>query len=314
MIWIFFILLILILVAFDLGVLNKKEEQVSMEKSLKMTGFWFLLALLFGLVVYVMYARNYFDLNPTHIPAQEAMLDYYTGYLIEESLSLDNIFVIALIFKFFKIQNRFQHKILFWGIIGAIVFRLGMILLGTAFITHFSWASYVFGGVLIFSGLKMLSGDDESKDFKDSLGVRLLSKVFPIDWSDHSGRYFILRNGKRFATVYFAAIIVVEFSDILFAIDSLPAIFSITTDPFIVFSSNIFAILGLRNLYFFLSNMLDRFHYMKFALVGVLLFVGIKLVLQNHYHIPTFISLLVIIGLITGGIIYSLYRSKKTAH
>ena len=239
------------------------------------------------------------------------MLDYYAGYLIEESLSLDNIFVIALVFKFFKIEQKYQYKILFWGIIGAVIFRLIMILLGTAFVDHFVWATYFFGIILIISAFKMLKGDDEDEDFKKSLGVRLLSKVIKIDWSINDGRYFVKQQGKRVATGFFAALIVVEFSDILFAVDSIPAIFAITKDPFIVFTSNIFAILGLRNLYFFLANMLDRFEFMKYALIAILLFVGIKMLISHNLHINTLVSLLVILGLLASGIVYSMISTQK---
>jgi tellurite resistance protein TerC len=311
MIWIVFLILVFGMVALDLGVFHKKNIEVSIQDSLKRTGFWFLIALLFGLVVFVMYDNNLMDVNPMNVSAKSAMLDYYTGYLIEESLSLDNIFIIALIFKYFKIEQKFQHNILIWGILGAVVFRLIMIVLGTAFVHQFEWSTYVFGGILVYSGLKMLKNDDEESDFKNSFAIRMLSKIFKINWDIQDGRYFVKENGKRVATVFFAALIVVEFSDILFAIDSIPAIFSITTDPFIVFSSNIFAILGLRNLYFFLANMLDKFHYMKFSLIGVLLFVGIKMLVVDLIKIPTSVSLFVILGLLLAGIVYSNYSSRK---
>jgi tellurite resistance protein TerC len=252
------------------------------------------------------------EINKLDTEPGKAMLDYYTGYLIEESLSLDNIFVIALVFKFFKVNQKYQHNILFWGIIGAVFFRLIMILVGAAFVRNFEYATYVFGGILIYSAIKiLLEKEDDEENFKESLPVRLLSKVFKIDWTIEDGRYFTRENGKRVATSLFAALIVVEFSDIIFAVDSIPAIFSITTDPFIVFTSNIFAILGLRNLYFFLAGMLDKFHYMKFALIGVLLFVGIKMLLVHLIEIPTSFSLLVILGLLAAGVLYSVYSASR---
>jgi tellurite resistance protein TerC len=311
MIWIAFLILVFALLAIDLGLIHKEDKQVTMRESLMWTGVWVGLALAFGGCVYWIYEYNLFDVNPNGVSASGAMLDYYAGYLIEESLSLDNIFVIALVFKFFKIEQKFQYKILFWGIIGAVVFRLGMIYLGTSFVKQFEWATYVFGAILILSAFKMLGAEDENEDFKKSLGVRLLSKVFKINWEINDGRYFIKENGKRVATGFFAALVVVEFSDILFAVDSIPAIFAITTDPFIVFTSNIFAILGLRNLYFFLANMLDRFHYMKYALIAVLLFVGVKMLLVHFYHISTLVSLLVIVFFLGGGIVISLMATKK---
>lgn len=311
MLWFLFIALIFGLLALDLGVFHKTKETVSMKESVKWTAIWVSVALLFGLAVYWIYDVNWYGINKHGMRPVEAMLDYYTGYLIEESLSLDNIFVIALVFKYFKIEPKYQHNILFWGIIGAVVFRLIMILVGAAFVRNFEWATYVFGGILVYSALKMIKDDDESEDFKESFAVRLLSKMFKIDWTIRDGRYFVIQNGKRVATAFFAALIVVEFSDIIFAVDSIPAIFSITTDPFIVFTSNIFAILGLRNLYFFLAGMLDKFKYMKFALIGVLFFVGVKMLIVHYYKIPTSVSLIVILGLLVGGVLYSIYRNRK---
>jgi tellurite resistance protein TerC len=310
MVWIVFFILIFGLLALDLGVFHKKNEIVTMKQSVKWTAIWVTVALLFGLAVYWIYDVNWYGINHHGMRPIEALLDYYTGYLIEESLSLDNIFVIALVFKYFKIEPKYQHNILFWGIIGAVVFRLAMILVGAAFVRNFEWATYVFGGILVFSAIKMLKEEDESEDFKESFAVRMLSKVFKIDWTIRDGRYFVIQNGKRVATAFFAALIVVEFSDIIFAVDSIPAIFSITTDPFIVFSSNIFAILGLRNLYFFLAGMLDKFHYMKFALIGVLFFVGIKMLIVHYLKIPTNISLFVILGLLLSGVLYSVYSAR----
>jgi len=311
MVWIVFLVLVFGLLALDLGFFHKEDHKVSMKESLIWTSIWVSIALLFGLVIYWIYDVNWMEINKLDTKPGKAMLDYYTGYLIEESLSLDNIFVIALVFKFFKVDQKYQHNILFWGIIGAVAFRLIMILVGAAFVRNFEYATYVFGGILVYSAVKMLlekEGDDEN--FKESLPVRLLSRVFKIDWAIEDGRYFTRENGKRVATSLFAALIVVEFSDIIFAVDSIPAIFSITTDPFIVFTSNIFAILGLRNLYFFLAGMLDKFHYMKFALIGVLLFVGIKMLVVHLFEIPTSISLLIILGFLTTGVLYSIYSTR----
>lgn len=309
MIWFGFIALVFGLLALDLGVFHKSNKKVSMKESLAWTTVWVVIALAFGGVIYFLYDENIYNLNPNGISAHQAMIEYYTGYLIEESLSLDNIFVIAMIFAYFKIDSKFQHNILFWGIIGAVVFRLIMILLGTAFVEKFEWSTYVFGGILIFSAIKMLRGGEEDNDFKESLGVKILSKIYPIEWENQNGKYFVKRGGKRHATVLFAALIVVEFSDILFAVDSIPAIFSITKDPFIVFTSNIFAILGLRNLYFFLSNMMDKFGYIKYALVAVLLFVGIKMMVVHYIKIPALLSLGVILGSLLLGVLVSVLKS-----
>jgi tellurite resistance protein TerC len=313
MVWIIFIAVIFGLLALDLGIFHKADKKVNIKESIAWTAIWVALALAFGGVIYYLYDSNAFGINTLKVPASQAMFEFYTGYLIEESLSLDNIFVIAMIFTFFKIEGKFQHKILFWGIIGAIFFRLIMIYLGATFVEKFEWATYIFGGILIFSALKMLKSEDEETDFQKNLGVKLLSKIYPIDWENQNGKYFIKKKGKKYATVLFACLVVVEFSDILFAVDSIPAIFSVTKDPFIVFTSNIFAILGLRNLFFFLSGMMDKFQYIKYSLVAILLFVGVKMMIVKWIHINPMISLCVIVSMLLLGIFYSMYKNKKIA-
>lgn len=313
MVWIIFLLIVFALLALDLGVFHRKNEKVSMKASLAWTGVWVAIAVLFGGVVYWMYANNIMGVNPHGMKASHAMIDYYTGYVIEESLSLDNIFVIAMIFKYFRIQDRFQHNILFWGILGAVFFRLGMILVGAKFVESFEWATYIFGGILLFSAFKMMKEGEEAEDFEKSFSVRILNKIYPINWTIQDGSYIKVIDGKRFATPLLAALVVVEFSDILFAVDSIPAIFSITTDSFIVFTSNIFAILGLRNLYFFLSNMLDKFRFMKYSLIVVLMFVGFKMIFVHYIHIPALVSLGIILLSLTMGVLASLTATKGKA-
>jgi len=314
LVWILFFVIITIFLALDLGVFHKKNTVVTMKDSLIWTSVWVTLALLFGIAIYFIYENQLFGLNTHGSTGIDAMTKYYTGYVLEESLSLDNIFVIAMIFKFFKIRPEFQHRVLFWGIIGAVVFRLVMILLGQAFIEKFEWSMYVFGGILIWSALKMMKDEDEESDFKQSMGVKLLSKIYPIDWSIQNGHFLEKVNGKSVATPLLAALIVVEFTDILFAVDSIPAIFSITDDSFIIFSSNIFAILGLRSLYFFLSGMLDKFKYIKIALVFVLFFVGIKMIFHHQLVFlkeHSWVSLVVILGALMCGVIASIIANKK---
>jgi tellurite resistance protein TerC len=311
LVWIFFIVFIFALLALDLGVFHKANKTVTMKESMAWTMVWVALSLLFGGVVYWIYDVNYGGINAHGTAPIKAMIDYYTGYVIEESLSLDNIFVMAMIFRYFKIESKFQHNILFWGILGAVFFRLVMILLGTAFVEKFEWATYIFGAILIFSAFKMIRGSEEDEDFKDSAGVKFLSKIYPINWDVQNGKYLIIENGKRYATPLLAALVVVEFSDILFAVDSIPAIFSITTDPFIVFTSNIFAILGLRSLYFFLAGMLDKFEYMKYALVFVLMYVGIKMMIMHFVKIPSLVSLGVILFTLAWGVIFSILNKDK---
>jgi tellurite resistance protein TerC len=314
-----FLLFVFSLLALDLGVFHKSQQKVSMKESLGWTAVWVSLAILFGGVIYWMYSVNFLGVNPvdakTGLSASpgKAMIDFYTGYLIEESLSLDNIFVMALIFSFFRIQERFQHNILFWGILGAVVFRLLMILLGTAFVEQFSWAMYVFGVILLYSAYKMLGGSDDDSDFKKNFGVRLLGKIIPIDWDNQEGTYTVVKNGKRMATVLLACLVVIEFTDILFAVDSIPAIFAVTKDPFIVFTSNIFAILGLRSLYFYLSGMLHRVEYLKYSLVFILAFIGIKMLIMEWVHIESWISLTVIGVALLIGLLVSLRKTAPPA-
>lgn len=313
-VWIIFFALITLFLALDLGVFHKKDSVVSMRESLIWTAVWVTLALLFGIAVYFIYENQLFGLNTHGSSGLDAVTKYYTGYVLEESLSLDNIFVIAMIFKFFKIKPEFQHRVLFWGIIGAVFFRLIMILLGQAFIEKFEWSMYVFGGILIWSAIKMMKDDSEDSDFKESIGVKLLGKIYPIDWSIQNGHFLEKVKGKTVATPLLATLLVVEFTDILFAVDSIPAIFSITDDSFLIFSSNIFAILGLRSLYFFLSGMLDKFKYIKVALVFVLMFVGCKMIFHHQLTIlkeHSWISLIVILAALTTGVIASIISNRK---
>lgn len=312
LVYLIFLLFVFSLLALDLGVFHRSQKTVSMKESLAWTAVWVSLALLFGGVIYWIYDTHFMGVGtqPGFNDPTKAMIDFYTGYLIEESLSLDNIFVMALIFSFFKIEERFQHNILFWGILGAVVFRLIMIVLGTAFVSQFHWAMYVFGVILLYSAYKMFKESDEESDFRKNAGVRLLSKVIPIDWETQTGAYVIRKNGKRFATILLACLMVIEFTDILFAVDSIPAIFAVTKDPFIVFTSNIFAILGLRSLYFFLSGMLHRFEYLKYSLVLILAFIGVKMLLMDVVKLESWISLTVIATALVAGIVISL---KKTA-
>jgi tellurite resistance protein TerC len=320
LIYVVFLLFVFSLLALDLGVFHKAQKEVSMKESLAWTAVWVSLALLFGTVVYWMYDTNFLNVNPinpeTHAVTApgKAMIDFYTGYLIEESLSLDNIFVMALIFAFFRIKLAFQHNILFWGILGAVVFRLIMIVLGTAFVEQFHWAMYVFGVILLYSAFKMLKESDEESDFKKSIGVRLLSKIIPIDWDNQSGAYIVRKDGKRVATIILACLVVIEFTDVVFAVDSIPAIFAVTKDPFIVFTSNIFAILGLRSLYFFLSGMLHRFEYLKYSLVFVLAFIGLKMILGDWevvHNMPSWVSLMIIGVALATGLLVSLSKTAE---
>jgi tellurite resistance protein TerC len=311
LIWLLFIVLIFIMLALDLGVFHKENQTITMKESLIWTAVWISLALLFSIPLYFVYKANLGSIDIDSVKPIEAVLEYITGYLVEKSLSLDNIFVIALIFSFFKVPLKFQHRILYWGIIGAVLFRGTMILVGVSLIRNFHWITYIFGIILLWSAYKMLVSKHEDTNFRESVAIKILSKIFPISWELHEGKFFVKINGKTAATTALACLLVVEFSDVLFAVDSIPAIFAVTLDPFIVFTSNIFAILGLRSLYFFLANMLDRFQYLKYSLIFVLAYVGVKMMIIDIYKFPSFLSLIVIVVSLVLGIVISINATKK---
>lgn len=311
-VWILFLAAIMGILALDLGVFNKTPHIISTKEASKWTLIWVSISFLFSGVIYWLYTTNYIE-NPDGLKPTAAAIKFITGYLIELSLSIDNIFVIAIIFASFKIPQKYQHRVLFWGILGAIVFRGLMIFFGVMLINKFTWTTYLFGGFLLFTAMKMLfSGDKEDFHPKDSFIYKVLGKVIPITSHMEHEKFFILtEKGKKAATPLFVALIVIEFMDVLFAIDSVPAILAITKDPFLVFSSNIFAILGLRSMYFFLANMLAKFSYLEYSLIAILSFVGLKMVLHDYIEIPEWGSLAFIALSLIVGIIASLRLSKN---
>ena len=312
-VWILFIAAILLFLALDLGVFNKTPHIISSKEAGKWTGIFVIISFLFSGVIYWLYSNNYIS-NPDELQPTTAAIKYLTGYLIELSLSVDNIFVIAIIFSSFKIPQKYQHRVLFWGILGAIIFRGLMIYFGVLLINKFSWTTYIFGDFLIFTALKMLFTKEED-DFnpKKSLIYRVLGKIIPITNDFDKEHFFVKISGKTFATPLFVALIVIEVMDVLFAVDSVPAILAITSDPFLVFSSNIFAILGLRSMYFFLSHMLNRFAYLEYSLIAILSFVGLKMLLHDYYVLPEWASLSFIALSLIIGVIVSLKMSKETS-
>ncbi len=312
-VWICFLAAVLVFLALDLGVFNKTPHIISTKEASKWTAIWVTLSFLFSGVIYWLYNVGYIE-NPTGLKPTDAMIKYITGYLIELSLSVDNIFVIAIIFSSFKIPQKYQHRVLFWGIIGAIVFRGLMIYFGVLLINKFSWMTYLFGAFLIFTAAKMLfKGDEEEFNPKKSWIYRILGKIIPITHETDKEHFFIIKDHKKYATPLFVALIVIELMDVLFAMDSVPAILAITSDPFLVFSSNIFAILGLRSMYFFLANMLEKFSYLEYSLIAILTFVGIKMLIHDYVHIPEWGSLAFIVVALGTGIIVSLQKAKHTA-
>lgn len=310
-VWIIFIAAILVFLALDLGIFNKTPHIISSKEAGKWTAIWVCLSFAFSGVIYWLY-QNQMIANPNNLKPVAASIKFITGYLIELSLSVDNIFIIAIIFASFKIPQKYQHRVLFWGILGAIVFRGLMIYFGVILINKVSWMIYVFGIFLIFTALKMLFTKDED-DFepKDSFIYKMLGKIIPISKHIDGEHFFVKENNKNHATPLFVALIVIEVMDMLFALDSVPAILAITSDPFLVFSSNIFAILGLRSMYFFLANMLEKFSYLEYSLIAILTFVGVKMLAHSYYEIPEWASLGFIALSLIVGILYSLYRSKK---
>ncbi|TRO36870.1 TerC family protein [Pseudomonas putida] len=306
--WLSFFAVVLTLLALDLGVLHRGNREIGVKESLLLSAGYISMGLLFAVWVYFQ-------------KGSDASMDYVTGFLIEKSLSMDNVFVIALIFSFLAIPQEFQHRVLFWGIMGVIVLRAIMIGLGAALIAQFSWILYCFGAFLVFTGVKMLFARvDHAPDLENNRFVRYLRTHLRITKELH-GQRFVVRlpdmSGKRtlWVTPLFLALVLIECADLVFAVDSVPAIFAITQDPFIVYTSNIFAILGLRALYFALAAMISRFVYLKYALALVLVFIGAKIFLHDVVgKVPAEISLSVTIGLLIGGVLLSLWKTRASAN
>lgn len=305
LIWGLFIVFIILCLALDLGVFNKNPHVIRSKEAAIWTSVWVSLAMAFSGVVYWLFSAEMVE-NPTGLTPDNAVLKYITGYLIELSLSIDNVFVIAVIFSSFSIPEKYQHRVLFWGILGAIVFRALMILFGVALINKFDWIIYVFGVFLLYTAFKMFKSDDTDFDPKKSWIFNYVKKIFPVTPRMDGDSFFIKRMGIRAATPLFLALIVIELTDILFALDSIPAILAITADPFIVFTSNILAILGLRSMYFLISRMLSKFRFINYSLVVILAFVGLKMIFSHTIEIPEWLSLGVIILSLAGGIIASI--------
>lgn len=318
-----FIAIILIILLLDLGVFHRKAHVVTAREAIRWTAVWVSCALLFNVAVYFLYENHIFGLGlnvpvlgrpgeTMTVSGWEAAKLYLTGYLIEESLSMDNVFVIAVILGSLGIPAMYQHRVLFWGIMGAVVMRGLMIFIGVTLIAHFAWISYVFGAILILTAIKMATMGEGETDPSKSIVFRAIKRVMPVTNEFEGQRFFKTINGVRHATPLLVALILVEFTDLIFAVDSIPAIFAITADPFIVFTSNIFAILGLRSLYFCLAAMIRHFRYVKPALIVVLLFIGVKMCLvHTPYKIPTDISVWVVLGMLAVGVTASLLLPAK---
>jgi tellurite resistance protein TerC len=308
-----FIALVIGLLILDLAVLHRKDEVMSVKGALGWTIFWVALSLLFNALIYLFYERHWFGIGTTaEMPTTgiDAALTFFTAYIVEKSLSIDNIFVIAMVFSYFHIPDRYQHRVLFWGILGALVMRGIMIAIGIVSISYFSWLTYVLGGLLVVTAIRMMVAPQDSFKPERSLIVRIVQRWFLITTQLYGHHFFVRLEKKWMATPLFLSLILIESTDLLFAIDSIPAVLAITLDPFIVFTSNVCAILGMRSLYFVLASMMDRFRYLKHSLVFILGFVGIKMILAHYLPINAMMSLAVIICILCIGIVAS-YASEK---
>jgi tellurite resistance protein TerC len=310
--WIGFLILVLFLLSLDMFVFHKKGERVKVKKALWLSSFWISLALIFNVGIYFVFGK-------------ESAIEFFTAYLIEESLSIDNLFVFIIIFATFKIDLRYQHDVLFWGILGAIIFRAIFIFAGVALIERFGWIMYIFGAFLAFTGLKMAidlvrekkGKQIEKVDISKNKITRFFMKIIPTTDDISEVKFFKKIDGKLVATPFFIALLVIEMTDIIFAVDSIPAVLSVSTNTFIVYTSNIFAILGLRSFYFALRGIMDIFYYLKYTLSIILIFIGAKMILNHHseivgsdFHISNATSLIVIASLLAISIVASILRSK----
>lgn len=316
LVWGGFIVLFLALLFLDLAVLHRESEELSVPQALFWTAVWICVAACFSFVIYGLYEHQWFGFVPDDDgPARgaDAVLQYVTGYLLEWSLSVDNIFVMAVIFNFLRIPAAFQYRVLFWGIVGAIVLRGMMIGAGTALLDAFDWMFYVFGATLIVSALRMLREDDQEtpRDLSNSFPARLLRRFVPVTDEIHGSKFLVRLGGRMHATPLLLALVMVELTDVVFAVDSIPAILAVTQDPFLVFTSNAFAILGLRSLYFAVAGLMALFRYLKFSLVLILAFVGVKMLLVSFYHVPNLVSLGIIVATLAGGVLASLVAARR---
>jgi tellurite resistance protein TerC len=298
--WIGFIVFVLLMLALDLYVFNRKPHEIKIKEALLWSAMWISLALIFNYGVYIWLGK-------------EKAMEFLAAYVVEKSLSIDNLFVFIMIFGFFDVKLQFQHKILSWGILGALVLRAIFIVAGIALIHLFHWIIYVFGIFLIFTGARIPFEKDKKIEPDKNILVKLFKKFMPVSSNTELGKLFIRANKKNYATPLFIALIMIEFSDLIFAVDSIPAVLAISNDTFIVYTSNVFAILGLRSLYFALAGIVNYFRYLKFGLSAILIFVGLKMCISGYFVIPTLMSLSVILGLILISVIASLIIPQKEA-
>jgi tellurite resistance protein TerC len=296
--WILFNIFVLAMLAIDLGIFHRKAHEVKLKEALTWSGVWITLAMIFNAGIY-------------YWQGSKPALEFFTGYIIEKSLSVDNIFVFIMVFSYFRVPALYQHKVLFWGILGALVMRAALIIIGAALLAKFHWVIYLFGGFLLFTGIKMLTAKETPFDPDKNPAVRLFKRFLPVTSTYQEDRFFIRKEGRLWATPLFLVLFIIELTDLVFAVDSIPAIFAVTNDPFIVYTSNVFAILGLRSLYFALAGMVDKFRYLKTGLAFVLMFVGIKMLLVGVLKISSVVSLGIIAVILTLAVVISLWESRN---
>jgi tellurite resistance protein TerC len=308
--WVLFNLFVLALLALDLGVFHRQKHVVGFREAMGWTLVWISLAAGFALLIYF-FGHTMVGGRPR--PNSELSLEFIAGYLIEQSLSVDNLFIFLLIFRYFRVPRHFQHDVLFWGILGALVMRAIFIVAGITLLNRFHWFIYIFGGILIYSGFKLFRQKDEEINPETNLALRGFRKLFPVT-KDFEGRKFFVRRGLvRYATPLAVVLIVVETTDLLFATDSIPAVLAVTREPFIVYTSNVFAILGLRSLYFALAGMIEVFHFLHYGLSLILIFIGVKMLASGYLQIPIGIALGVVAGVLLVSILLSLLFPKKAS-
>lgn len=309
--WGLFFTIYLTLLVIDLGVFSRESSVLTITQALKRTLIWIAVALAFGVFVYYLY-ENPLPGAVSALSGSEAAVQYLTGYILEWSLSVDNIFVIAIIFTYMNIPMQYQYRVLFWGIVGAIVLRGVMIMAGAALINTFDWSFYLFGAILIYSAARMLKQDDDFDPSKSVL-IKLARRAYPITEQIDGNRFFTRLNGRSAATPLFVTLLFVDLADVVFAVDSIPAVFAVTQDSFIVFTSNAFAILGLRSLYFAVAGLMALFKYLKISLVFVLGFIGVKMMLHHHLAVSNLLSLTVILSFLLIGVLASIRANKREA-
>ena len=286
------------MLALDLGVFQRNPHTIKVKEALIWSAVWVILALIFNVFIY-------YDMG------EQKALEFFTGYLLERSLSVDNIFVFVLLFSYFKVPALYQHKVLFWGVLGALILRAILIGIGALMVAKFGWIIYIFGGFLLFTGFKMAFQTDKEIEPENNIIIRTFKKLFPVTHEYHDGKFIVTINKKKFATPLLVVLVAVEFADLVFAFDSIPAIFAVTTDPFIIYTSNIFAILGLRTLYFAIASIMHKFHYLKIGLSLILIFIGFKMLIIDLYKIPIVFSLSIIALILVASIVYSLAKPLK---